>query len=372
MIERQNSMLNRFGIIKSIDWVLLGALFLIMGLGILNLYSASVVAHSPFYLKQIIWCVLGTLLMLMICLVDYRTIALYADIQFWSITGLLMLVLLVGRSAGGSQRWLDLGFFNLQPSEFAKIIMVIVFSKYFYENDKPIYGFKDLIKPAFFAAIPCLLILKQPDLGTAVMILMVLGTMVLVAKIRWSTFVTIFVVIASALPLVWKYLKPYQKRRIMTFLDPENDPFGSGYHIIQSKVAIGSGGLWGKGFMKGTQAHLSFLPEVHTDFAFSLWGEEWGFAGALFLVLLYAIVVYRGLKIAFESNERLGSFLAVGVTAMFFWQAVVNINMVIGLMPVVGVPLPLFSYGGSSVIVTLMGMGILLGVGSRKYFFHRK
>ncbi len=355
-----------------VDWVLVIALCLIMSLGIINLYSASIVAHSPFYIKQAIWYSLGMILMFIIYFVDYRSLAHYTNVAYWSCVSSLILVLLLGRVAGGSKRWLDLGFFNLQPSEFAKIIMVLVFAKYFQEIERPVYGFKELIKPAFFTAIPCALILKQPDLGTALMICIVLGSMVLIAKIRWTTLVTLIVGISAAVPLLWKYMKPYQKKRILTFLNPESDPFGSGYHIIQSKVAIGSGGLWGKGYFHGTQAHLNFLPEVHTDFAFSLWGEEWGFIGALILVLLYALVVFRGLRIAFEARDRLGAFLAFGITAMFFWQTVVNINMVLGLLPVVGVPLPLFSYGGSSVIVTLMGMGILLSVNSRKYFFQRK
>ena len=356
----------------SIDWILVAALMAIMALGTLNLVSASMVAKSPFYLKQLTWYILGMILMLAVYFTDYRTIAHYTNFAYWGCVLLLVMVLFIGRSAGGSTRWLNLGFFNLQPSEFAKIIMVLVFAKYFQQVERPVYGFKELLKPAFFTAIPCLLILKQPDLGTAIMIVMVLATMVLVAKIRWTTLVTSIVAMATALPLVWKYLKPYQKRRILTFLNPEHDPYGSGYHIIQSKVAIGSGGLWGKGFAHGTQAHLSFLPEVHTDFAFSLWGEEWGFVGAVLLVFLYGVVVYRGLKIAFGSSERLGTFLAFGMTAMFFLQAVVNMNMVLGLLPVVGVPLPLFSYGGSSVIVTLTGMGMLLGVGARRYFFQRK
>ncbi len=354
---------------RGIDWLLIVFLFAIMAIGAINLYSASLIAHSPFYIKQIVWYVAGCILMLITLNIDYRLFTSHATWLYWGTNALLLLVLFIGRSAGGSQRWLNLGLFNLQPSEFAKVVMVIAFAKHIYDNDKEIYGLKDLIKPAFLAAIPCALIIKQPDLGTAIMILIVLATMLFAARIKWTTLVGIFVSVSAMLPLIWNHLKPYQKRRIITFLDPEKDPFGSGYHVIQSKVAIGSGGIWGKGFMKGTQAHLNFLPEVHTDFAFSLWGEEWGFIGAITLLALYILVVYRGIVIAIDTNDRQGKFLAIGITAMFFWQAIVNMNMVMGLMPVVGVPLPLFSYGGSSVIVTLIGLGLLLSVGRKRSYF---
>lgn len=353
------------------DWLLVSGLVLIMFLGLINLYSASMVAKSPFYIKQAIWYATGMILMITIYFMDYRSLAHYTNEAYWACVFSLLLVLLLGKIAGGSRRWLDLGLFNFQPSEFAKIIMVFVLAKYFQEVERHVYGFKELIKPAFFAAIPCALIIKQPDLGTTLMICIVLGSMVFIARIRWSTLVALVVGTSAAVPFFWKYMEDYQKDRILIFLKLKQDPAGAEYHIIQSKVAIGSGGLWGKGYLHGTQAHLSFLPEVHTDFAFSLWGEEWGFVGAVVLISLYVLVVFRGMRIAFEARDRLGAFLAFGITAMFFWQTIVNINMVLGLLPVVGVPLPLFSYGGSSVIVTLMGMGILLSVNSRKYFFQR-
>jgi len=360
-----------FFYIRSLDWVLVVSLLAIMAMGVLNLMSASNATHRPFYLRQLLWYCIGICLMLGLHKVDYRVIARYAEVIYLGVCGLLVLVLFFGRTIGGSQRWLHFAFFNIQPSEFAKLAMVICFARYFYEKDKKVYGFKDLIKPVILAAIPCILILKQPDLGTAILIVLLLASMAIVARIRWTTLVGIVVTAMAFLPLAWQYLRPYQKKRIITLFNPESDPFGAGYHIIQSKVAIGSGGLWGKGFMHGTQAHLSFLPEVHTDFAFSLWGEEWGFFGAILLLFFFGVVIYRGLHVAFTANERLGSFLAFGITAMFFWEAVVNINMVMGLLPVVGVPLPLFSYGGSSAMVTLMGMGIIMGVRSRRYLFSR-
>ena len=355
-----------------IDWWLVMTLLAIMGLGFVNLASASAVAHAPYQWKQLAWYVIGTGGLIFFAVLDYRMLALYAGPIFWGTCGLLGLVLFAGRTIGGSQRWLDLGFFNLQPSEIAKLAMVIVLSKYFFQEERPAYGIRELARPLVFTIVPSVLIMKQPDLGTALMLVAVLVSMVYFARLRWTSFLAIFTLALALLPLGWKLLKPYQKDRLLTFFNPERDPFGSGYHVIQSKIAIGSGGVWGKGFMHGTQAHLNFLPEVHTDFAFSLWGEEWGFAGCLLLMILYMLVVYRGFRIAAESRERFGAFLAFGVTAVFFWQALVNMCMVVGLMPVVGIPLPLFSYGGSSVLVTLAGMGLLFNVRARRFLFQNR
>jgi rod shape determining protein RodA len=213
------------------------------------------------------------------------------------------------------------------------------------------------------------LILKQPDLGTAIILFLILLSILLFVKIRWSSLLILGLTGASILPLLWGFLKEYQKKRIYTFFDPNLDPLGSGYHIIQSKIAVGSGGIFGKGFMKGTQCKLGFLPEQQTDFIFSVLAEEWGLVGSLLVISLYLILILWGLRIAVTAKDRFGAILAFGVVAMLFWHVFINVGMVVGMMPVVGIPLPLLSYGGSFMVSTLMGVGLLLNVSMRRYLF---
>ncbi|MGB9711868.1 MAG: rod shape-determining protein RodA [Dissulfurimicrobium hydrothermale] len=354
-----------------LDWWLLGYMAIIMIIGVINLNSAST-AGSYYQWKQAQWYAAGTVFMLLCIIFDYRVLASHAVHIYILTVVLLLLVIFVGKSVSGSQRWIPLGFFNLQPSEFAKLSTVIVVSSYFYHNEKPSYGIKDLIRPTLLMAVPFFLIFRQPDLGTALLVLLIMASIILVAGLRWTSILTIATACIAAAPLAWKLMKPYQRERIKIFLNPESDPLGSGYHIIQSKIAIGSGQLFGKGYMAGTQAHLDFLPEVHTDFAFSIWAEEWGFIGAFILLSVYFLIIAKGLQIASQSKERFGSFLAFGITAMLFWQAVINICMVTGLMPVVGIPLPMISYGGSSVITTMIGVGLLINIKSRRFIFDSK
>ncbi len=358
-------------ILENVDWWLVCAVVLLMVTGFINLNSASSAVGQAFQWKQLRWYVAGMGLMLLLFMMDYRNLMAYAYHIYGITLVLLLLVLFVGKSVGGSQRWLYLGFFNLQPSEMAKIAEVVVLSAYFHNDERTEYGLLDLWAPFLLTMVPVALIYRQPDLGTALLLIAILGSMVCLIKIRWTAVLTLVSLILAALPIAWNVLKPYQRRRVETFLNPESDPTGGGYHLLQSKIAVGSGGILGKGYMAGTQAHLNFLPEVHTDFAFSIWAEEWGLAGAMVLLILYAVVLYRGLVIAASSKERFGAYLAFGITTMIFWQMFVNICMVIGLMPVVGIPLPLISYGGSSVIITLMGIGILLSVHARRYLFQK-
>ncbi|HEY5974711.1 MAG TPA: rod shape-determining protein RodA, partial [Geobacteraceae bacterium] len=237
----------------------------------------------------------------------------------------------------------------------------------------PVFGglrIRDLGLPMLILGVPALLIMKQPDLGTAIMVIMVVGAVLVYVGIRWSTIAYLAL---AAVPLVWTawhfFLREYQKNRILNFLDPERDPLKSGYHIIQSKIAVGSGGLAGKGYLQGTQSQLRFLPEQHTDFAFSVFAEEWGFVGCLVVVALYLVLVLWGLQVANRCSDRFGSLLAVGITAMLFWHIVINMGMVIGLFPVVGVPLPFFSYGGTSMVTSMIGVGILLNISMRRFMF---
>jgi rod shape determining protein RodA len=307
----------------------------------------------------------------LICSIDYRILE---DVAYWIygiLLALLLLVLLVGKTSMGAQRWLHLGFFNIQPSEPMKIVIIAVFARYFANRSFPdAIRLHELALPVLLLGLPVFMIVKQPDLGTAILVLLIACTMMLYVGIRWTTLVSLFLGMIPLLYLGWHYfLREYQKERILNFIDPNRDPLGSGYHIIQSKIAVGSGGVLGKGFLSGTQSHLRFLPEQHTDFAFSVFAEEWGFVGCLFMIFLYLLLILWGLNIANRCNDRFGSLLAVGVTAMLFWHTLINMGMVIGLFPVVGVPLPFFSYGGTSMITSMIGVSILLNISMRRFMF---
>jgi len=354
------------------DWVLLGTICLVAALGILNLYSSTSTWEmgTPVYVKQSYWLCIGLVIALAVCTIDYRHLE-YLGFIFYAVNlGLLLFVLLFGKTSMGATRWIDLGFFHLQPSEIMKLVIIITLARYFDERGQ-VHGHTlgDLKIPFLLLGAPALLIMKQPDLGTAMLVLFIGATMALFAGIRRGTLVLLSIAGGLAAFGGWFLLRDYQKERIRTFLDPERDPLGSGYHIIQSKIAVGSGGFFGKGFMKGTQSQLSFLPERHTDFAFSVFAEEWGFVGSLLLLLIYLFIVFWGIYIARRAADRFGMFLALGVVAMIFWHIVVNLGMVIGLLPVVGVPLPLFSYGGTSMVTTMIGTGLLLNVSMRRFMF---
>ena len=368
-----NDMIDR-RLLTNFDWTLFVLALLIAVIGVINIYSATAsfkLVGSPYFLKQAYWIVAGLILVVAICSIDYH---LLEDISYW-VYGLfvllLMVVMVAGRTSMGATRWLHLGFINIQPSEPMKIIIIMVFARFF--NGHHFFkglSLKDLGYPLLLLGGPAFLIMKQPDLGTAVIVVFIAFSLMVYVGVRWSAVLS---VVLAALPmgyLAWHYfLREYQKNRILNFINPERDPLGSGYHIIQSKIAVGSGGLFGKGFLLGTQSHLRFLPEQHTDFAFSVFSEEWGFVGCLVLMMLYLFLVLWGLHVAGRCNDRFGSLMAMGVTAMFFWHIVINMGMVIGLFPVVGVPLPFFSYGGTSMVTSMVGVGILLNISMRRFMF---
>jgi rod shape determining protein RodA len=360
-------------LVVNFDWILLLTVCVLAGVGILNLFSATAswqMSSTPIYAKQMVWLGGGLLLVLLICCFDYRHLEHFAILGYLLTIGMLLLVLLMGKTSMGATRWINLGFFNLQPSEVIKIVMILLLARIFGRTAQP-EGFNmvELWQPALLLLIPVGLILKQPDLGTALMLVFISLSMLIFAGLRRSTmFGLLFLGVVTAV-LGWFGLHDYQKARIRTFLNPEADPLGSGYHIIQSKIAVGSGGFWGKGFLQGTQSQLSFLPERHTDFAFSVFAEEWGFFGSSLLLLGYMFLIIWGIYIARRASDRFGMFLAIGVTAMIFWHIVVNLGMVIGLLPVVGVPLPLFSYGGTSMVTTMVGIGLLMSVSMRRFMF---
>lgn len=360
-------------LIYHFDWVLLLTVLLLAAAGIVNLYSAATgwsYGGTPIYLKQTLWLGSGLVIAMLVCLFDYRHLQYLAVHAYIVGVGLLITVAFLGRSSMGATRWINLGYINIQPSEVIKVAIILLFARLLSKLSVPQgFSIKDLWRPALWLLVPTLLILKQPDLGTTVMVVLIALTMLVFAGLKRATAVWLAILALATGAAGWFGLHNYQRARIRTFLNPEADPLGSGYHIIQSKIAVGSGGIFGKGFLDGTQSQLSFLPERHTDFAFSVFAEEWGFAGCLLLLLLYLFLIAWGLYIARRASDSFGLFLAIGVTAMFFWHVVVNLAMVIGLLPVVGVPLPLFSYGGTNMVTMMIGIGLLMNVSMRRFMF---
>ena len=296
---------------------------------------------------------------------DYKILQRYGNHFYVFNLILLILVMLVGQTALGAQRWIALGPISIQPSEFSKLIMIIALAAMIEKRGK-IQSLSDVAPVAGYVLVPFLLVLKQPDLGTSLVFLAIFFGMVFVAGIRLRILAGIFGLGLAALPVLWHFLKDYQKMRIMVFMDPNVDPLGAGYHIIQSKIAIGSGLLFGKGLFGGTQSQLNFLPENHTDFIFSVVGEELGFVGCAVLLLLYLIVLWRGIKIAQDASDAFGRLLAVGITSMIAFHVLVNVGMTMGIMPVTGIPLPLMSYGVSSLTTNVMAIAILLNIQLRR------
>lgn len=361
-------------LLKNIDWILIFLVLAVVSLGIINLYSAGLnqaaVRATQLYIKQIYWLAIGLGLMFAMTAFDYRRLERLAYPFYCCTVGLLVAVMIIGKVVAGSKRWLALGPVVFQPSEFAKVAVILALAAHFYRQERfePL-SWRELAFPALLMLVPFALVAKQPDLGTALLIAAVCSTLILFVGVRWHVLITLAVSFVAASPIFWYFLKDYQKQRIFTFLNPEQDPLGAGYHIIQSKIAVGSGLFWGKGFLKGTQSQLNFLPEQHTDFVFSVFAEEWGFVGSALLILLYLIIILWNLHIARSCRERFGNLLAVGIAAKIFWQMFINISMVTGILPVVGIPLPFFSYGGSSLISNFIVIGLLLNIRMRTFLF---
>ena len=359
-------------LIQYFDWGLMGLALLIGCVGMLTLYSA-VTAETPapqkvLFYKQLLWFAFGLVAMVAAFLFNYKILDRWAQPIYIFCLFLLIAVLLFGRYVGGSRRWLIIGPISFQPSELVKIAVIISLARY-YSKDAKTRGFtlRELVKPLLIVLLPMVLIVMQPDLGTAGLLVLIAGSITVFVKIERRSFAYLLASGAVFVPLVWFFLKEYQKKRILIFFNPDRDPLGAGYHIIQSKIAIGSGMFTGKGFLKGTQNALSFLPEEHTDFIFSVLAEEWGLLGSVALILLFLVLILWGLNVAHGCREPFGTIVAVGITAMIFWQVFINIGMAMGLMPVVGVPLPFVSYGGSSVLTTAVGIGLLLNVSMRRF-----
>ena len=351
-------------------WHVAVAVALICLIGIWNLASASRTAHAPVWVTQAWIMGAGAVLALLVTLFDHRAYQRAAWVFYGLVLVLLVVVFFKGRVVMGARRWIGFGSFNLQPSELAKIAVIMALASWFHYDDerrRSPRGLAGTIIPLGLTLLPALLILRQPDLGTALVVVAIGVTMLIFSRIRWRTVALLAAIAVIGGSFAYSHLKPYQKKRIESFLNPEGDALGAGYHAMQSKIAVGSGQALGKGWGQGTQTMLSFLPEQHTDFIFSVWAEEHGFVGSLLLLLLYFWLIASGVDIAGNARDRFGHFLAVGVTAMLFWQMTINIGMVTGVLPVVGVTLPLMSYGGSSVLSVFLGLGLLLNVAMRRF-----
>ena len=359
-------------LLQHFDWVMLLMILLVGGMALTNLYSATYIADvgaSSIFHKQLIFFATGLGLIVLVLTQDYQRLAKAGYVFYGAILVLLLYTLLFTRPILGAQRWIDLGFFNLQPSEPTKLALILVLAACYANIEAPGgYRLRDLVKPMALVIPPFLLIFMQPDLGTALICAIVFISMTLFVRLRWSTLAILSSTALGCVFVGWKFLlKEYQRKRIETFLNPEADIMNHGYQIMQSKIAVGSGKIFGKGFMEGTQGHLHFLPEKHTDFAFSVWAEEWGFAGSVFFLSCYFFMLIWGINVAMSAKDKLGSLLAFGCVMLIFWQAVINLFMIMGFLPVVGVPLPMFSYGGSSLLTNMVALGIIMNVRMRSF-----
>lgn len=356
-------------------WPALFAVMALFVMGVAGLYSSSSGGESsgwlPIYARQVLFFLVGVGAGAGVLLLDYRRWLEYAWILYGICVILLVIVLVVGKVTSGSQRWIHLGPVAFQPSEVTKWVMVLVVARHF--KSAPVVNgrrsLRDALRPAVASVVVSALVVLQPDLGSAIMMLLISGSMMIFAGLNVGSLLKVALVATAGLPLAWRSLAEYQRRRIITFLDPQQDPLGAGYHVTQSKIAVGSGGLWGKGYMQGTQSQLHFLPEHHTDFAFSVWAEEWGFVGCVVLMGMFLLLLMFGIYVASRAEDPVARHLALGVVAFFFWPAVINIGMTLGLMPVVGIALPFISYGGSSLLASMMAVGLLFNVHTRRFMF---
>ncbi|MBP2290382.1 rod shape-determining protein RodA [Azospirillum rugosum] len=348
---------------RMINWGLVFLVCVITSVGVGLLYSAAGGNWKPWAQPQLVRSIPGFVLMLGIALIDIRYLMKSAYVIFVLVLGLLVAVELMGRIGMGAQRWIDLGFFQLQPSELMKPALTLALARYFHgvsldQIGRPLL----LIPPLLLVFTPVALVLMQPNLGTSLLLIMGSGAVFFAAGVRIWKFLLVIGGGLSAIPIAWEFLHDYQKQRVYTFLEPETDPLGAGYNILQSKIALGSGGLFGKGFMAGSQSQLMFLPEKHTDFIFVVLAEEFGMVGALTLLALYLLLLIYGVVIALSCRSQFARLVAVGLTAQFFLYVMVNVSMVMGLIPVVGIPLPLVSYGGSAMMTLMVGVGLLLSM----------
>ena len=358
-------------IFRNIDFLMIFATLALVGIGILVIGSATHI-NTPsedrywYVQRQGLFAFINVLLILFMLKFDYRVLGPLGNVLYGVNLVMLIAVMFIGQSALGAQRWSALGPIHVQPSEFAKLIMIVSLAHLLDSREERMKSILDLLPVAAFVVIPFLLVLKQPDLGTSLVFIAILLGMIFVSGIDGKLLLKILGMGTACLPIFWFFLTDYQKSRLTVFLDPNVDPLGAGYHIIQSKIAIGSGQLFGKGLFNGTQSQLNFLPENHTDFIFAVVGEELGFVGAVVILSLYFLLLYRGVKTAQNARDKFGTLLAAGITSMLAFHVMVNVGMTIGIMPVTGIPLPFMSYGVSALTTNLVSIGILLNIQSRQ------
>ncbi len=344
-----------------LNWGMVLLLCLVAGIGFAMLYSAANGSMEPWASRQMMRFGLGLVIMFVVALIDVRFWFRYAYLIYFGCLALLGAVEVMGSIGMGAQRWIDLGFIRLQPSEMMKVALVLALARYFHglsneDIGRPTY----LLLPIMLAVAPAALVLKQPDLGTAGMLLLAGGAVFFCAGVRWWKFALVIVAGLAAVPVAWQFLHDYQKARVLTFLNPENDPLGAGYHTLQAMIGFGSGALTGKGFMQGTQSHLNFLPEKQTDFIFTMLAEEFGLVGSITLLGLYFLLLAYGFAISLRARNQFARLLAIGLTTNLFLYVSINMAMVMGVFPVVGVPLPLVSYGGTVLLTVMASMGLVM------------
>ena len=356
-----NSELTLLQKIQSLNWILIVLITAVASVGFAALYSAAGGSLDPWASKQIMRFAVGFAGMITIALIDIRWWFKLSWFFFGVGMILLLVVELMGHVGMGAQRWINLGFIKLQPSEIMKIAVVMALARYFHAATiEDMRRVKFLLVPAMIIVAPVALVLLQPDLGTSLMIIMAGASMFFMAGASIWLFIAGGVIVCASIPIAWQFMHDYQKARVMTFLNPESEPWGAGYHITQSKIALGAGGIEGKGFLQGTQSNLNFLPEKQTDFIFTLWAEEWGLFGGLGLLFLFGLIFAYGIWIALRARQNYSRFLVLGLTVNFSLYVFINIAMVMGLIPVVGAPLPLISYGGTSMLSAMIGFGLIM------------
>jgi len=352
---------NTLGRLFEINWFIVAIMTAIVFIGLVMMVSAGGGEFSPLASQQLGRFCLGFMLMLIVATLPMRWLMDYAYLIYFGCLLVLVGVDVIGHVGMGAQRWLRLGGLNLQPSEFMKLAVILALARYFHQMyPEDIKRVMFLLPPLLMIIIPAVFIVREPNLGTTMILIAVGGLMCFMAGVQWRYFIGIGVAIISATPLVWHFMHDYQKRRVLTFLYPQQDPLGAGYNILQSMIAIGSGGFFGKGFLQGSQNQLNFLPAKHTDFIFTIFAEEFGFFGSIILLLLYFTLLASGMTVAQTSRSTFGSMLAAGVTALIFVHVLINVGMVMGMLPVVGVPLPLMSYGGSIMVSSVLAVGLML------------
>ena len=354
---------------KDFDWTLLAAAILLSAISLIEIYSSTIAQPTEnFFMRQLAWVCVGIVFLFIVAAIDYHLIAEHIPWLYILAIGVLLYTLAMGHRVSGSKSWVVLGPVAFQPSELIKMVVVVALARYFSELRSSRYmSFSQITKGCLICLVPVGLVALQPDLGTALTYLPAIAVGIFIRGVRPAVLISLFLGFVLVLPISWLVLKPYQKERILTFLDPERDPLGKGYQVTQSKIAIGSGGLTGKGVFNGSQNRLGFLPTRHTDFIFSVVGEELGFAGVMLTLGLLAYIIFRSIYNAQTARDNLGLFIVMGIVGIYFFHVIVNVGMVIGFMPTTGIPLPFLSYGGSSVLTAFIALGLILSVRRRRY-----